>query len=50
MFEYFIYWIDGENSIFDIADLIEGEIGKRNTQALVEYFEILRDAGLLEVN
>ena len=28
MFEYFIYWIDGENSIFDIADLIEGEIGK----------------------
>lgn len=50
MFQYFVYWIDGNRSIFEIADLVEGEMGMRNTQALIEYAEVLRKAGLIETN
>jgi len=50
IFQYFVYWVDGNRSILDIADLIEGETGIRNTEALIEYSEILREAGLMEIS
>ncbi len=44
-----LYWADGERSLSDIADLLEAETGSRQTQALVQYFELLARVGGVEL-
>lgn len=44
-----LYWVDGERSVSDILDLLEAETGRRPTQALVQYFELLARVGGVEL-
>jgi len=44
-----LLWADGKRSLAEIADLVEGETGLRDTSALIEYAELLDKMGLLEL-
>jgi len=44
-----LYWADGERTLAQIADLVELEIGHRDTEFLVRYFELLDLAELIEL-
>ncbi|MGE5580660.1 MAG: DUF4910 domain-containing protein [Bacillota bacterium] len=43
------YWVDGQRSLAEIADLMEGETGFRNMAMLVDYFELMRERGVFAV-
>lgn len=40
------YWTDGSRTLAEIADLLEGETGFRNTEALVEYYGLMVERGV----
>lgn len=42
-----MYWADGERTLLAIADLVENETGKRDTQFLVRLFTLLSEQGLV---
>ncbi len=42
-----VYWMDGEKTLSDIADLVELETNRRVTQLLVEYTTFMEKAGLI---
>ncbi len=44
---YVLYWSDGIRTLWDIACLIEKEIGVRDVESVVRYYEILRKCGLI---
>jgi hypothetical protein len=43
------YWVDGERTVAQIADLVEDEIGKRNVQLLVKHYQLLAELGLMSL-
>ncbi len=43
------YWADGERTVLEIADLVEMETGQRDVELLVEYFRLLAEMGLVEL-
>ncbi|HHY76629.1 MAG TPA: DUF4910 domain-containing protein [Firmicutes bacterium] len=43
---YLQYWADGTRTLAEIADLLEGETGFRNTEALVEYYHLMVEQGV----
>ncbi len=43
-----MYWTDGHCSLQEMADLVELESGKRTTEVLVRYYELLAQMGLVE--
>jgi aminopeptidase-like protein len=43
---YLQYWADGNRTLSEIADLLEGETGFRNTEALIEYYELMAERGV----
>ncbi len=40
-------WADGKRNLLEIADLVEGETGFRNMEALVDYVELMVARGVL---
>jgi hypothetical protein len=44
------YWVNGERTLSDIADLLELETGTRATEPLVKYFEFLARVGGIELH
>ncbi len=43
------YWVDGQRTVADIADLVECETGRRDAQVLIRHFELLRKVGLMSL-
>jgi len=41
------YWVNGELTVAEIADLVEVETGQRNVQLLVKHFSLLAKLGLM---
>jgi len=41
------YWVNGQRTVADIADLVELEIGQRNVQLLVKHYSLLAKLGLM---
>jgi hypothetical protein len=44
-----MYWADGKRNLLEIADLIELETGQRDVELLVEYFQMLGQLNLVEL-
>jgi aminopeptidase YwaD len=44
-----LYWVDGERSLSEVADLLEMETGMRMTEPLVKHFEFLSRIGGIEL-
>jgi hypothetical protein len=44
-----VYWADGRRSLLEITDLIELEVGQRDVELLVEYFQTLAKLNLVEL-
>ncbi len=44
-----IYWIDGNRTLAEVADLAELETGRRDVEYLVKYIELLEKAGHVRV-
>lgn len=44
-----LYWADGQRNLLEIADLIELEMGMRDVELLVGYFQLLAKLGLIEL-
>ncbi len=42
-----LFWVDGHRTLQEVADLVEGETGRRDTEALVRYMALLAAGGLL---
>lgn len=42
------YWADGKRTLLEIAELVEGESGFYNLQALLDYFELMVMRGIFE--
>jgi aminopeptidase YwaD len=40
------FWADGSRTLAEIADLLEGETGFRNTEALLEYYGVMVERGV----
>jgi aminopeptidase YwaD len=45
-FAHLQYWSDGRRTLAEIADLLEGQTGFRNTEALVEYYSLMVEQGV----
>jgi hypothetical protein len=45
-----LYWADGSRSLLDIADLVEMEAGRRDTDLLLHYFRLLEELGFVELH
>lgn len=45
-----LYWVNGERTLSDIADMAELETGSRLTEPLVKYFEFLARVGGIELH
>lgn len=43
-----LFWIDGQRTMQEVADQVEAETGRRDTEALVRYTALLAKGGLLE--
>jgi hypothetical protein len=43
------YWANGERTVAEIANLVEMETGKRNTELLVRHFALLGKLGLIRL-
>ena len=41
------YWVNGERTVAEIADLVELETGQRNVQLLVKHYSLLAKLGLM---
>ncbi len=48
-FTYVLYWLDGKRSLSAVADLIEGETGRRNARFLIDCVELMEKAKLAEL-
>jgi hypothetical protein len=44
------YWADGCRNIAEIADLVSLEVGRPASELLLNYFKLLAQAGLIELN
>lgn len=44
-----MYWMDGQRSLLEVADLTELETGSRDVEYLVRYTELLEEAGYVRI-
>ncbi len=45
--DYMIYWLDGQRTLLEVADLVECETGQRDVAFMVQLAELLEGMGLL---
>ena len=44
-----LYWVDGRRTLLDVADLVEQEVGLRDTEFLIRYFDLLAELKLIRL-